>query len=132
MLNSINLVGRLTADPEQRKTQNNDIVVEFDIANNGLKQANGKEDTLFIRVVVYGKGATACQMFLSKGSLVSVTGRLHAFSYVNKKTNAEIKGVEIIANNVDFIDTGKRADKTAEGAKPQEAAKEAADSKAAK
>ena len=108
MLNSINLVGRLTADPELHKTQAGDSVVQFDIANNGLKQADGKEDTLFIRVIVYGKGADACQKFLSKGSLVSVTGRLHAFSYVNKKTNAEIKGVEIIANNVDFIDTGKK------------------------
>jgi len=132
MLNSINLVGRLTADPELHKTKAGDSVVQFDIANNGLKQADGKEDTLFIRVIVYGKGADACQKFLSKGSLVSVTGRLHAFSYVNKVIDAEIKGVEIIANNVDFIDTGKRDDKTAEGAKPQEAAKEAADSKAAK
>ena len=110
MLNSVFLMGRLTADPELRKTQNSDSIVEFDIANNGLKQADGKEDTLFIRVVVYGKSADACQTFLSKGSLVGVTGRLHAFSYVNKKTNAVIKGVEIIANNVDFIDTGKKAE----------------------
>ena len=120
MLNSINLVGRLTADPELRKTQAGDSVVQFDIANNGLKQADGKEDTLFIRVIVYGKGADACQKFLSKGSLVSVTGRLHAFSYVNKKTNAEIKGVEIIANNVDFIDTGKKAEAQAPVAQPVE------------
>lgn len=111
MLNSISIVGRLTNVPETRKTANaNDITIaQFDLANNGLKDKEGNEDTLFIRVQCFGTTADACAKYLDKGALVSVQGRLHAFSYINKKTNAEVKGIEIIANSVDFIDTRKKA-----------------------
>lgn len=123
MLNSINLVGRLTKDPETRKipAAGNEIsVTEFDLANNGLKQKDGSEDTLFIRVQCFGTQADAAAKYLKKGSLVSVSGRLHAFTYKKKNSGEEAKGFEVIANNVDFIDTGA---KPAEPAKAAPAAK---------
>lgn len=113
MLNTISLIGRLTALPEARKDMKGNTIAQFDLANNGIKTDKG-EETLFIRTIVFGKGAEACLKYLGKGSLVSVTGRLHAFTYTNKKTNAEVKGFEIIANSVEFVDTGKKTTKPEE------------------
>jgi single-strand DNA-binding protein len=70
-LNSVNLVGQLTGDPELRSLPDGRSVCNLRLAVN-----DQREQPLFIDVATFGAGAEACAEFLSKGRSVGVTGRL--------------------------------------------------------
>ena len=77
MLNRIVIVGRLTRDPELRRTTSETPVASFTIAvNDTQKDANGNEITSFIGVTVWNNQADNVAKFLRKGSLVGVDGRI--------------------------------------------------------
>lgn len=83
-LNRVTLIGNLTKDPETRFTPNGAQVLSFDIAvNHRYKDQSGnfQEETLFIRVNVWGKQAEVCSQVLSKGKSVYVEGRLRSRSW---------------------------------------------------
>jgi single-strand DNA-binding protein len=118
MINSIVLVGRLTRDPEARKTNNGTSVASFRIASDDSFKA-GEKTTLFMDVTVFGKSADTVAKYMRKGNLVGVTGRLSQRKYMSTKTNTEVTVTEIIANSVEFVgpksassdeDTGYRPD----------------------
>lgn len=72
-MNSINLTGRLTRDPELRELNNGTSVCHLRLAVDGL--AAGRE-TGYIDVATFGKPGEAANRVLSKGWLVAVSGRL--------------------------------------------------------
>jgi single-strand DNA-binding protein len=97
-LNRITLIGNLTKDPETRFTPNGAQVLSFDIAvNHRYKDQTGnfQEETLFIRVNVWGKQAEVCSQVLSKGKSVYVEGRLRSRSWETqdgqKRTTMEVQ-----------------------------------------
>ena len=99
-MNSVCLVGRLSKDPvvsdrDGRKIANFTIAVDRAYAKD--KSAD------FIRIVVFGKAAENCEKFLAKGLKVSITGRLHADSYVNKEGKT-VYTVDVIADRVEFLE----------------------------
>jgi single-strand DNA-binding protein len=71
-LNTLDLTGRLTRDPELRTTPAGKSVCNFRVACNGMRD----EDTVFIDVDVWGDSAAACAQYLRQGSRVAVSGRL--------------------------------------------------------
>lgn len=75
MFNKVILIGNLTRDPELRYTPQGTAVAKFGIATN-RKYGEGKEETYFGDVTVWGKQAENCSKYLSKGSRVLVEGRL--------------------------------------------------------
>lgn len=104
MLNSVVLVGRLTRDPELRKTPNGSSVASFRLASDDSFSKNGTEKTtIYIDVTVFGARADTVAKYMRKGSMVGVTGRLSQRKYVSNKTNTEVTVTEIIANGVEFI-----------------------------
>ena len=103
-MNSVNLVGRLTRDPENTITTSGKSVVNFSIVvNKRMKPSDGSPDADFFRVVAWGQTADYVGNYLGKGRLVSVSGRLQSRKYTaNDGTNREV--VEIVADNVQGLD----------------------------
>lgn len=77
MLNKIFIMGRLTRDPELRRTQNGTAVTSFTLAvDRDFKNADGTKDTDFIDVVAWRTTAEFVSKYFSKGRMAVVEGRL--------------------------------------------------------
>lgn len=108
MINRVVLVGRLTKDPELRRTGNGTAVASFTLAiDNRLKDENGNKTTSFIPCVVWNQQAENCVRFVHKGSLVGVEGRLNQRSYQNKDGN-NVQVIEVICDSVQYLDSKKQ------------------------
>ena len=106
MLNRALLVGRLTRDPELRRTGSGKAVASFTLAvNRNFKTGDGQEAD-FINIVTWGKVAENTANYCSKGSLVSVDGRLQTRNYENNQWQ-KIYVTEVIADSVQFIQTNR-------------------------
>ena len=106
MLNHITIMGRLTRDPELRKTGTGVSVASFTIACDrdfADKQTNQKE-TDFIDIVAWKNTADFVSKFFSKGRMAVVSGRLQIRSWNDKDGNKR-KTAEIIADSVYFGDS---------------------------
>lgn len=116
MLNRVALVGRLTRDPELRRTSNGKAVTSFNLAvERNFKSDNQEAD--FINCVCWGKIAENTERYCSKGSLVSVDGRIQTRNYENNQ-GQKVYVTEVIADSVQFINT-KRDSNTATAAQAQ-------------
>jgi single-strand DNA-binding protein len=105
MLNRVILIGRLTRDPELRKTSSGMAVASFAIAvDDNYKQPDGSKNTLFMNCSLFGQRAENVVKFTRKGSLVAVQGRLNQRKYTRKTDNQQISVVEVIADDVEFLD----------------------------
>lgn len=116
MLNRVALVGRLTRDPELRRTSNGKAVSSFNLAvERNFKSDDQEAD--FINCVCWGKIAENTERYCSKGSLVSVDGRIQTRNYENNQ-GQKVYVTEVIADSVQFINT-KRDSNTATAAQAQ-------------
>ena len=105
MVNNVVLVGRLTRDPETRRTSSGTAVASFTIAvDDSRKGPNGEKVTIFMPVSVFGKAADTVVQFTKKGSLVGVIGRLTQRKYVRRTDNVEVTSTEVVANQVEFME----------------------------
>lgn len=102
-MNVIILIGRLVRDPELRYTQDGIAVANFTLAVDGYK----KDDTDFIKVVVWRKLAEACTEYLEKGRLVAVKGQLKIRKYEDKDGNNRISP-EVVANSIKFLEKSNK------------------------
>jgi single-strand DNA-binding protein len=105
-LNNVQLVGRLTRDPELRFTTSGAPVCRFDLAvNRRYKDKTGewKDDTSFIPVVVWREAGQRCGEKLKKGSPVYVEGRLKSRNW-ETKDGQKRSGHEVDASRVQFLE----------------------------
>ena len=103
MINRVVLVGRLTRDPELRKTISS-AVATFTIAvDNRLKGPNGEKTTSFIPCVAWNQQAENTVKFVRKGSLVGVEGRLNQRTY-DSKDGRKVQIIEVICDSVQFLE----------------------------
>jgi single-strand DNA-binding protein len=104
-LNRVFLIGNLTRDPDLRYIPSGTAVATFTIAVNRVYKAQTgekKEETSFIRVVVWGRRAEVCGEYLSKGSPVFVEGRLQSRNW-ESQDGQKRSTIEVIADNVQFM-----------------------------
>lgn len=115
MLNVIALMGRVTADPELRKTPNGVSTTTFSIAcERNFARAGHERETDFFDIVAWrGTAEFACNYF-RKGQLVGVNGTLQTRTYEDKNGNKR-KVYEVVADNLHFAE-GKNARTTAPAA----------------
>ncbi|HEV2810553.1 MAG TPA: single-stranded DNA-binding protein [Acidimicrobiales bacterium] len=103
-MNSINLIGRLTADPELRFTGGGTPACTIRIAVHGRRRTPDADPRpLFINVVTYGAQAEAVAKFMVKGRPVAVTGRLEYREW-RGHDNVPHSIYEVIASQVGFLD----------------------------
>jgi single-strand DNA-binding protein len=104
-LNKVLLIGNLTRDPELRYVPSGTAVATFTLAVNRVYTSQAgekKEETAFIRIVVWGRRAEVCGEYLSKGSPVFVEGRLQSRSW-EAQDGQKRSTTEVIADNVQFL-----------------------------
>ena len=90
-MNRVVLIGRLTADPELRFTQNGIAVARFTLAvDRTFANQQGERETDFIDIVVWRKQAENCGQYLKKGHLAAVDGRLQVRSYTVSYTHLDV------------------------------------------
>lgn len=112
MLNKIILMGRLTRDPELRRTGNGTAVTSFTIAvDRDFKSQNGDKETDFIDVVAWRSTAEFVSKHFAKGRMAAVEGKLQIRDWTDKD-GTKRRTAEVIADNVYFADS-KRDDMTA-------------------
>lgn len=114
MINRAILVGRLTKDPELRRTTNDIAVATFTLAvNRQYSNQSGEREADFIQCVVWRRQAETVSQFLSKGSLVGVEGRIQTRTYDDQDGNRKYI-TEIVCDSVQFLETRAMADDQSE------------------
>ena len=110
MLNRIVLMGRLTRDPELRRTQSGTAVVSFSIACDRDYAAQGAErETDFIDIVAWRGTAEFVEKYFSKGRMIVVGGRLQIRNWQDKDGNKR-RSAEVVADHHNLIDAIERCD----------------------
>ena len=104
MINRVVLVGRMTRDPELRRTQNGSAVASFTLAMNRPKRNDEEQQADYISCVVWNKVAENVDKYCSKGSLVGVEGRLRSRSYDNAQ-GQRVYVTEVVCDSVQFLET---------------------------
>lgn len=106
-MNKVFLIGNLTRDPETIKTQNGNKISRFDIAVNRRFTHDGEQKADFFRVVSFRNLAEVVENYLTKGNKVALTGSINTTEWEDGNVH---KGVEIIADEIEFISTKRRED----------------------
>ena len=105
MLNKIILMGRLTRDPELRRTESGTAVCSFSIAvDRDFKSKNGEKETDFIDIVAWRATAEFVSKYFTKGRMAVVEGRLQIRNWTDKEGNKR-RSAEVVADNVYFGDS---------------------------
>lgn len=105
MLNHIVLMGRLTRDPELRKTASGVSCASFNIAvDRDFKTEGGEKETDFIDVVAWRNTAEFVSKHFTKGRMAVVSGRLQIRTWTDKEGNKR-RSAEVVADNVYFGDS---------------------------
>ena len=104
-LNRIVLMGRLTRDPELRRTQSGTPVTSFSLAvDRDFKSQSGEKETDFIDIVAWRNTAEfVCNNF-TKGRMAVVEGRLQIRDWKDRDGNNR-RSAEVVADNVYFGDS---------------------------
>ena len=106
MLNKCFLLGRMTKDPEIRRTNGGTAVTSFTLAVDRDFKTNGEKDTDFIEVVAWRNTAEFVSKYFSKGRMAIVEGRLQIRDWTDKNGNKR-RTAEVVADNVYFGDSKK-------------------------
>lgn len=107
MLNHIVLMGRLTRDPELRRTGSGIPVASFSLAVDrdfGGNRETGEKETDFIDIVAWRNTAEFVSKYFSKGRMAVVSGRLQIRNWQDKDGNKR-RSAEVVADNVYFGDS---------------------------
>lgn len=118
MFNLVVLTGRLTADPELRYTSNNIPVTSFSIAVNRRYKAGEESQADFINIVAWRQIAEFVTKYFKKGSMIGIEGSIQTRKYVDKDTGKNRTAFEVIANNVQFVESRRDGAADTAGAAP--------------
>ena len=103
MLNHIVIMGRLTRDPELRRTGSGIAVASFTVAvdRDFGGRDGGEKETDFIDCVAWRQTGEFVSKYFTKGSMIVVSGRLQIRNWTDKEGNKR-RSAEVVADNVYF------------------------------
>ena len=114
-MNHVTLIGRLTADPELRKTQSNKSVTSYRLAVDRRFKQEGQPEADFLSCVAWGNQAEFASKYLHKGMKIAIEGRIQTRSYDDKDTGKKVYMTDIIVENHEFCESKKNDGNTAPG-----------------
>ena len=116
MINQVVLVGRLTRDPELRKTNSGNSIASFSIAvDSRSRNPDGTWGTTFLNCTLFGAQAENVVKFTRKGSLVGVEGSLNQRNFT-RQDGSRGSVIEVICDRVAFLEPkGNNEARGAEG-----------------
>lgn len=106
-MNKVELVGRLTRDPEVRYTtgESTNAIARFSVAvNRRFKNAEGNYDADFINCVAFGKTAEFVEKYFTKGMAIGLTGRIQTGSYTNKD-GQKVYTTDVVVEETEFVES---------------------------
>ena len=104
MINRVVLVGRLTRDPELKRTAAGNSLATFTVAvDNRTKNPDGTRGTTFVPCVCFQQSADNMVKFTRKGALVGVEGRLKQRSY-QRQAGTKANVIEVLGDSVQFLE----------------------------
>lgn len=106
-MNKVELVGRLTRDPEVRYTtgENASAIARFSVAvNRRFKNAEGNYDADFINCVAFGKTAEFIEKYFRKGMAIGLAGRIQTGSYTNKDAQ-KVYTTDVVVEETEFVES---------------------------
>jgi single-strand DNA-binding protein len=106
-MNTIQLIGRLTQDPELRHTSGGTATTKLRLAVPRRKRNGEEQPPVYVDVVTFDKQAEAVAEHLEKGRRVAVTGRLEYREWKDQQDNPHSRH-EVIADQVEFMDAPKQ------------------------
>lgn len=116
MLNRVEIMGRLTSDPELRATGSGTFVTSFSIATDSdYKNPQGEKVTDFFDVIAWRNTAEFISKHFTKGRMIVIAGRLKTETWDDTSTGKKRKSTKIVAESVYFGDS-KKDDGAAPGA----------------
>lgn len=124
-MNKVNLIGRLTADPEVRYTQVDQpmCIASYRLAvERRGKKVEGQQNADFISIKAFGKGGEFAEKYLHKGMKVAVSGNIQTGSYT-RQDGQKVYTTDVIADEQEFCEN-KAANDVAQNTAPKETQKE--------
>ena len=111
MLNHITIMGRLTRDPELRRTGSGTAVASFTVAvdRDFGNRESGEKETDFIDCVAWRQTGEFVSKYFTKGRMIVVSGRLQIRSWTDKEGNKR-RTAEVVADNCYFGDSKRDSD----------------------
>lgn len=109
MLNHITIMGRLTKDPELRRTGSGIACTSFTLAVDRDYGNNGEKETDFIDCLAWRSTAEFVSNYFAKGRMAVVSGRLQIRGWTDKDGNKR-RTAEVVADNVYFGDSKRDSD----------------------
>ena len=103
-MNSVQLIGRLTRDPDIRYTDSGSSIARFSIAVDRRFKQEGSDTADFINCVAFGKTADFIEKFFNKGKKIALIGRIQTGSYTNND-GAKVYTTDVIAEQVEFVES---------------------------
>lgn len=100
-MNSVQLTGRLTRDPEVRYTDGGSTIARFTLAVNRRYKSESGPDADFISCVAFGKTAEFIEKYFIKGRKMDLNGRIQTGSYTNKD-GQKVYTTDIVVENAEF------------------------------
>ena len=113
MLNHITIMGRLTRDPELRRTGSGVAVASFTVAvdRDFGNREGGEKETDFIDCVAWRQTGEFVSKYFTKGRMIVVSGRLQIRNWTDKEGNKR-RSAEVVADNVYFGDSKREGEST--------------------
>ena len=104
-MNTVNLVGRLTRDPELKTSNNGTDIVRFTVAvdRRFKNKDTGEYEADFPSCTAFGQTAQFVSKYFSKGQRIGLTGRLQTGKY--DKDGVTIYTTDVIVDNVEFVES---------------------------
>ena len=105
-MNKVNLLGRLTRDPEIRYSQGNDqmAIARYTLAVDRRFKRDGEQTADFISCVAFGKAAEFTEKYLKKGTKIAVTGRIQTGSYTNRD-GQKVYTTDVVIEEQEFAES---------------------------
>lgn len=104
-MNQVVLLGRLTAEPDIRESQDGLKIARYTIAVDRFKA----DEADFIRCVQFGKGAEFAEKWYHKGTKIALTGRIQTGSYTNQE-GRKVYTTEVIVDHTEFAESKRAAE----------------------
>ncbi|MEG1470493.1 MAG: single-stranded DNA-binding protein [Anaerovoracaceae bacterium] len=103
-MNSVQLVGRFTRDPEVRYADSGVSIARFNLAVDRQFKKEGGDTADFIGCIAFGKTAEFVEKYFRKGTRIGINGRIQTGSYTNKD-GVKVYTTDVVVDKVEFVES---------------------------
>lgn len=114
-MNKVELVGRLTKDPESKLTSNQTLYCNFTVAvDRRFKDANGERQADFINCVAWRQTADFVKKYFKKGNRIGVCGSIQTRNYEDD-SGAKHYITEVLVDEAEFVESASKTEQASNG-----------------